>query len=94
MDKRCEGNSSFSTRIHHSGATVIEIPEEVEDQDVIEMPITPVTEMPITPVTPTSAFDFDSGQETVVPKLKETSRPHVQNVFSNFSEDTTQKDEI
>ena len=42
LDRRFDGNSLISTHVHHSGATVIEIPEEDENQD-IEMPITPLT---------------------------------------------------
>ena len=85
LDKRFDGNSIFSPRVHHSGAIVIQIPQEVENSDVIEMPLTPLT--------PTNGFDFDSGQETVIPKINESSRPHVQNVFNGFSEDVSQKDE-
>ena len=48
---------------HHSGAIVIQIPQEVENLDAIEMPLTPLT--------PTNGFDFDSCQETIIPKVNE-----------------------
>ena len=47
---------------------------------------------PDTPLTPTNGFDLESGQETVIPKVNELYRPHVQNVFNVFPEDVTQKD--
>ena len=73
LDECFNGDSLFSPRVHHSGATVIQIPEEVENTNVIEIPLTPLT--------PTNGFDFDSYQETVIPKINESSRPHVQNMF-------------
>ena len=41
LDRRFDGHSLVSTSLHHSGTTVIEIPEEDENQG-IEMPITPL----------------------------------------------------
>merc|ERR1712062_435645 len=87
-DHDCERNAHVNrgfnpncliSRVHHSGATIIEIPEEEEDEILND------TEKPIEigglggkPLESTNDFDFyDSDQETIVPTPTVSTKPDI-----------------